>query len=57
MVLFLTKNSLEYQNYLTMVEMVNEHYSKYGDKLNEANARSERVGFSSESGGLMDAEI
>ena len=50
------KNSLEYQNYLTMVEMVNEHYSKYGDKLNEANgARSERVGFSSLSGGLMDA--
>lgn len=50
------KNSLEYQNYLTMVEMVNEHYSKYGDKLNEANnARGERVGFSSLSGGLMDA--
>lgn len=50
------KNSLEYQNYLTMVEMVNEHYSKYGDQLNEANgARSERVGFSAASGGLMDA--
>lgn len=48
------KNSLEYQNYLTMVEMVNEHYSKYGDKLNEAS-NTERVGFSSESGGLLDA--
>ena len=47
------KNSIEYQNYLTMVEMVNEHYSKYGDKLNEA--KSERVGFSAESGGLEDA--
>ena len=43
------KNSLEYRNYRTMVDMVNEHYSKYGNKLNEA---SERVGLSGESGGL-----
>jgi hypothetical protein len=45
------KNSIEYRNYLTMVDMVNEHYNKYGEKLNEA---SSRVGFSSESGGLKD---
>lgn len=43
------KNSIEYKNYLTMVEMINEHYSKYGDKLNEA---TERVGFSGKDGGL-----
>lgn len=48
------KNSIEYRNYLTMVDMVNEHYSKYGDKLNEAV--SGRVGFSGESGGLKDSE-
>ena len=48
------KNSIEYRNYLTMVDMVTEHYSKYGDKLNEAVA-SERVGFSGESGGLKDS--
>ena len=43
------KNSLEYRNYLTMVDMVNEHYAKYGEKLNEAAGR---VGFSGEDGGL-----
>ena len=43
------KNSLEYRNYLTMVDMVTEHYTKYGEKLNEA---SSRVGFSGEDGGL-----
>jgi hypothetical protein len=42
------KNSIEYKNYLTMVEMVNEHYTKYGEKLNEA----ERVGLTGASGGL-----
>ena len=42
------KDSVEYRNYLTMVDMVNEHYTKYGEKLNEA----ERVGFSGASGGL-----
>ena len=46
------KNSREYRNYLTMVDMINEHYSKYGEKLNEA---AERVGFSGESGGLRDS--
>ena len=43
------KDSIEYRNYLTMVEMVNEHYSKHGDILNELN---ERVGFSAKDGGL-----
>jgi len=43
------KNSLEYRNYLTMVDMVNEHYSKYGEMLNEDAGR---VGFAGESGGL-----
>ena len=43
------KNSIEYRNYLTMVDMVAEHYNKYGEKLNEA---SSRVGFSGEDGGL-----
>ncbi len=43
------KNSLEYRNYLTMVDMVAEHCNKYGEKLNESN---DRVGFSGESGGL-----
>ena len=47
------KDSIEYQNYLTMVEMVNEHYSKYGDTLNED---FERVGFSGTSGGLKGVE-
>ena len=46
------KDSVEYRNYLTMVDMVNEHYNKYGEKLNEA---SSRVGFSGESGGLKDS--
>lgn len=46
------KNSIEYRNYRTMVDMVNEHYNKHGEKLNEA---SERVGFSGESGGLKDS--
>ena len=46
------KNSIEYRNYLTMVDMVNEHYNKYGEKLNEA---SSRVGLSGESGGLKDS--
>lgn len=46
------KNSIEYKNYLTMVEMVNEHYEKYGEKLNEA---ANRVGFSGEDGGLRDS--
>lgn len=43
------KNSIEYKNYLTMVKMVNEHYSKYGNKLNES---TERVGLSGKDGGL-----
>ena len=45
------KNSIEYRNYLTMVDMVNEHYSKYGEfeLLNEDAAR---VGFSAKDGGL-----
>ena len=42
------ENSIEYKNYLTMIEMINEHCAKYGDKLNEA-----RVGFSAASGGLQ----
>lgn len=50
------KDSIEYQNYLTMVEMVNEHYAKYGDKLNEAYGESKRIGFSSTDGGLIDVE-
>lgn len=49
------KNSIEYKNYITMVEMVNEHYSKYGEILNEdANNISPRVGFSGKYGGLKD---
>ena len=43
------EDSIEYRNYLTMVKMVNEHYEKYGNKLNEA-----RVGFSGDSGGLTE---
>ena len=49
------KNSIEYKNYLTMLDMINEHYSKYGEKLNE-NDNSGRVGLSAESGGLIDVE-
>ena len=45
------KDSIEYRNYRTMVDMVNEHYSKYGEKLNE---EAERVGFSSEGSGIKD---
>ena len=45
------KNSIEYRNYLTMVDMINEHYQKYGEKLNEA---SSRVGFSGDEGGLKE---
>ena len=50
------KDSIEYQNYLTMVEMVNEHYAKYGDKLNEAFVEPDapRVGFASDGSGLID---
>ena len=54
------KDSIEYRNYLTMVDMVNEHYSKYGNKnkLNEnedaTEKQSVRVGFSAESGGLKN---
>ena len=43
------KNSNEYKNYLTMVNMITEHYNKYGDKLNES---TERVGLSGKDGGL-----
>lgn len=52
------KNSIEYRNYLTMVDMVNEHYSKYGNKLNENESIDDapRIGFSSEGAGLYDAE-
>ncbi len=50
------KDSIEYQNYLTMVEMVNEHYAKYGDKLNEAYGESKRIGFPSTDGGLIEVE-
>lgn len=48
------KNSIEYQNYLTMVEMVNEHYSKYGDAdlLNEEV--SGRLTLSKYNSGLSD---
>jgi hypothetical protein len=48
------KNSIEYQNYLTMVEMVNEHYSKYGDAdlLNEEV--SGRLTLSKYNSGLRD---
>ena len=42
------ENSIEYKNYLTMIEMINEHCTKYGDKLNEA-----RVGFTAADGGLQ----
>ena len=45
------KDSIEYQNFITMTEMLNEHYSKYGDKLNEANGR---IGFAGEGAGLHD---
>lgn len=50
------KDSIEYQNYMTMVEMVNEHYAKYGNKLNEAfvDPDAPRVGFASEGSGLLD---
>lgn len=44
------KDSIEYRNYQTMVAMINEHYSKYGEPLNE----EERIGFSGKSGGLID---
>lgn len=47
----INKDSIEYRNYQTMVAMVNEHYSKYGEPLNE---EEERVGFSGKSGGIMD---
>lgn len=46
------ENSVEYQNYLTFKKVLNEHYNKYGDELNEA----ERVGFSAKSGGLKKVE-
>ena len=46
------KNSIEYRNFRTMIEMVNEHNSKFGNELNEANAR---IGFSAESGGIFNA--
>ena len=46
------KNSIEYENYLTMVEMINEHCNKYGDALNEEFGR---VGFEGESAGLLDS--
>jgi hypothetical protein len=45
------KNSREYRNYLTMVEMVTEHYNKYGEKLNESE---NRVGLSAEAGDLKN---
>jgi ABC-type dipeptide/oligopeptide/nickel transport system ATPase subunit len=45
------KDSIEYRNYQTMVAMINEHYAKYGEPLNE---EEERVGFSGKSGGIMD---
>ena len=47
------KNSIEYRNYLTMVDMINEHYSKYGD-VEMINEDRERVGFTAKSGGLND---
>lgn len=46
------KDSVEYRNYLTMVDMINEHYTKYGDVLNE-NSSSPRVGFSVEGSGIQ----
>ena len=53
------KDSIEYKNYQTFVDMVNEHYSKYGDTgalmLNEDNYR--RVGFSAEEGGVVTSDI
>lgn len=53
------KDSIEYRNYLTMVNMVNEHYSKYGNKLNEneeanQDKPSTRVGFTATDGKLKD---
>lgn len=52
---FTDKNSIEYKNYRTMIEMlnVNEHHNKYGEgeDINEA-----RVGFKATSGGLQDIQ-
>lgn len=47
---FTDKDSIEYKNYCTMVEMLNERYNKYGEMLNEGD----RVGFTSKDGGLID---
>ena len=41
------KDSIEYRNYQTMVAMINEHYNKYGEPLNE---EEERIGFSGKIG-------
>ena len=53
------KDSVEYRNYETFKEMVNEHYKKYGNTgallLNEDNYR--RVGFSAEDGGVVSRDI
>ena len=62
------KDSIEYRNYLTMVDMINEHYSKYGDNelepLNEGidipgfgSATAKRVGFSAKDGGISVPDI
>ena len=47
------KNSIEYKNYQTMIEMINERHNKYGEMLNEAD---DRVGFSAKDGGIYDVE-
>ena len=52
------KNSIEYKNYLTMVDMVNEHCSKYGDMLLEDvdySDETRRIGFSGDNAGLLDS--
>ena len=54
------KDSLEYRNYLTFANMLNEHYQKYGNTggvqvLNEEDYK--RVGFSAADGGVVAPDI
>lgn len=53
------KDSIEYKNYLTFKNMINEHYEKYGNTgalmLNEGTINADtRVGFRGEDGGIVD---
>jgi hypothetical protein len=56
----LDKNSIEYKNFLTMVETINEHCSKHNEDFNKLNESGEygydddgeRIGFTSKAGGL-----